>query len=42
MAWLNMLIDIATLCVPFPLVWRLQIEVAYKVQLIGVFLLGSL
>lgn len=41
MAWLNVLTDIATLCVPFPLVWRLQVDIAYKAQLIDVFLLGS-
>ena len=38
----NVLTDVVTLCLPLPLLWRLQIEKARKSQLFGVFLLGGL
>lgn len=42
MASFNVVTDIVTLCLPLPLLWRLQIDMERKLQLIGVFLLGSL
>lgn len=42
MASFNVLTDLVTLCLPLPLVWRLQIDKERKFQLLGVFLLGSL
>ena len=42
MASMNVLTDITTLCLPLPLIWRLQIDRARKFQLVAIFLLGSL
>ena len=42
MASLNVVTDILTLCLPLPFLWRLQIDMERKSQLIGVFLLGGL
>ena len=39
---LNALTDIIALCLPMPFLWRLHIDKPRKVQLIGVFVLGSL
>lgn len=42
MASFNVVTDIVILCLPLPLLWRLQIDMERKLQLIGLFLLGSL
>lgn len=39
---LNALTDIIALCLPMPFLWRLHTDRAKKLQLIGVFSLGSL
>ena len=39
---LNALTDIVALCLPMPFLWRLHTDQARKLQLIGVFSLGSL
>ena len=39
---INCAVDIITLCLPIPLVWQLQIKRKWKIQLIGIFLLGGL
>lgn len=38
----NALTDIVTLCIPMPMLWRLQISRERKAQLIGMFMLGGL
>lgn len=38
---LNAVTDIAALCLPMPLLWRLNIEKEKRIQLMGVFLLGG-
>jgi hypothetical protein len=42
MGSLNVVTDIATLCLPMPLLWRLQISTERKLQLIGMFMVGGL
>lgn len=37
----NALTDIVTLCIPMPMLWRLQISRERKAQLIGMFMLGG-
>ncbi|KAI0190560.1 hypothetical protein F4808DRAFT_444494 [Astrocystis sublimbata] len=37
----NTLVDIAILCVPLPIVWRLKITTKQKIAVSGVFLLGA-
>lgn len=39
---LNVLTDVLTLCLPLPLLWRLNLPKERKVQLTGIFLLGGL
>ena len=39
---INCAVDIITLCLPIPLVWQLQMKRKWKIQLIGIFLLGGL
>ena len=38
----NAVVDIVILCIPIPLLWRLQISIQKKAQLISIFLLGGL
>lgn len=38
----NVAIDVATLMLPVHAVWHLQIEKRWKIQIIGIFLLGGL
>lgn len=38
----NVATDFVTLFLPMPMVWRLNIETKWKVQLVGIFLLGGL
>ena len=42
MGSLNVATDIATLCLPMPLLWRLQISTERKLQLISMFMVGGL
>lgn len=37
----NMVVDIAILAVPIPIVWRLKVSIRQKIALSGVFLLGT-
>ena len=39
---INVVTDVAILCLPMPLVWRLQTSRVRKLQVSGVFLLGGL
>lgn len=39
---LNVSTDVLILVIPLPILWRLQISMERKVQLIGIFLLGGL
>ena len=39
---LNIATDVAILCLPLPLVWKLQISRRQRFQIIGIFLLGGL
>ena len=39
---LNALTDIIALCLPMPFLWRLHADKTRKLQLIGIFSLGSL
>lgn len=39
---LNVFTDVSTLCLPLPLLWRLNLPKERKVQLTGIFLLGGL
>lgn len=39
---LNVFTDVSTLCLPLPLLWRLNLPKERKVQLTGIFLLGNL
>ena len=39
---LNVVIDLILLIMPIPLVWRLRIEMRWRLQLVAIFLLGSL
>ena len=39
---INVLIDVVLLVLPMPLVWKLNIPLKFKLQLIGIFLLGGL
>lgn len=39
---LNALTDIIALCLPMPFLWRLHADKSRKLQLIGIFSLGSL
>jgi hypothetical protein len=41
-AILNMIIDVAILSIPMPLVWRLQMPLRQKIAVSAIFLLGSL
>lgn len=41
-AALNVATDFATLTLPLPLIWRLQLPTTQKLQVSGIFLLGSL
>ncbi|KAI4284402.1 MAG: hypothetical protein L6R38_001455 [Xanthoria sp. 2 TBL-2021] len=41
-ASLNVATDIVTLTLPLPLIWRLQLPRAQRLQVCGIFLLGSL
>ena len=41
-AILNAMTDLATMCLPMPLLWRLQMETGRKLQLMGLFLAGGL
>ena len=38
----NVATDVAILFLPLPVIWRLQLKLSQKLQLSGVFLLGSL
>ena len=38
----NLLIDFMILCLPMPMVWRLNLEIRQKAGLSGIFLLGLL
>jgi len=38
---LNAVTDIAALCLPMPLLWRLHVTKEKRIQLMGVFLLGG-
>lgn len=38
----NIATDVAILSLPVPVVWGLQASVAYRLSVIGIFLLGSL
>ena len=39
---LNVFTDVSTLCLPMPLLWRLNLPKERKIQLTGIFLLGGL
>ena len=39
---INVVIDIVLLVLPIPLVWQLKIQMKWRLQLIGIFLLGGL
>lgn len=39
---INILTDVAILCLPMPQLWQLQMSRARKVQMMGMFLLGGL
>ena len=39
---INVATDFVTLFLPMPLVWSLNIQMKWKVQLVGIFLLGGL
>ena len=39
---INVAADFVTLFLPMPIVWNLNIETKWKIQLIGIFLLGGL
>ncbi|KAL8967611.1 MAG: hypothetical protein Q9183_002828 [Haloplaca sp. 2 TL-2023] len=41
MSALTILTDIAILCLPMPIVWKLQMETRKKIGVIGIFLLGG-
>lgn len=42
MSALNAATDFVTLCLPLPLLWKLQVHKQRKIQLFAVFLLGGL
>lgn len=42
MAGMNVLTDIMLLCAPMPELWKLQMRWAAKLQLIGIFSIGSM
>lgn len=39
---LNAVTDIAALCLPMPLLWKLHVTKEKRIQLMGVFVLGGL
>ena len=39
---INVFIDVVLLVMPIPLVWRLNIQMRWRLQLVGIFLLGGL
>ena len=39
---INVITDFSILCLPMPLVWRLNMTTARKLQVTGMFLLGGL
>ena len=42
MGSLNVATDVTTLCLPMPLLWRLNISVERRLQVMSMFLLGGL
>lgn len=42
MGTINIVTDVVILCLPMPQLWRLQMSRTHKMQLMGMFLLGSL
>ena len=42
MGSINVVVDFVVLFLPMPLVWNLNIQKKWKVQLVGIFLLGGL
>lgn len=42
MGTINIVTDVAILCLPMPQLWQLQMSRTRKVQMIGMFLLGGL
>ena len=39
---LNAITDLAALCLPMPLLWKLHVTKEKRIQLMGIFLLGGL
>ena len=42
MACLNLITDFLVLCLPLPLLWKLQMRRGTKLQVMGIFSVGSL